>query len=185
MSATRMSNVYSEVLTSCREQVAELPWYVLHTYANHEKTVARQLELRAFECFLPLYEKMSHWKDRQVKVQLPLFSGYVFVRMPLTEKLRALQIPGVARLVGFNGLAAPIDGDEMRTLQRGLDGGRLAEPWAYFTVGRRVRVTSGPLQGLEGVLARKKTLCRFVLSLHLIQRSVAVEVDAADLEAIG
>lgn len=163
----------------------ELSWYVLHTCANHEKVVARQLELRAFESFLPLYEKMSRWKDRQVKVELPLFSGYVFVRMALSEKLRALQIPGVVRLVGFGGQAALIDGEEMQALQRGLDGGVLAEPWPYLTVGRIARVKSGPLRGLEGVLIRKKTICRFVLSLHLIQRSMAVEVNAADLEPEG
>ena len=162
----------------------QLNWFVLNTCANHEKVVARQLEVRALECFLPLYEKMSRWKDRHVKLELPLFSGYVFVRMALTEKLRALQIPGVVRLVGFGGQAAPIDGDEMRALQLGLEGGRLAEPWPYLTVGRRVRIKSGPLQGIEGVLVRKKTICRFVLSLHLIQRSMAVEVDGADLEAI-
>ncbi len=160
-------------------------WYALHTCAKHEKAVARQLELRAFEAFLPLFEKMSRWKDRQVKVELPLFSGYVFVRMALSEKLRALQIPGVVRLVGFGGQAAPIDGEEMQALQRGLDGGRFVEPWPYLTVGRRVRIKSGPLQGIEGLLVRKKTICRFVLSLHLIQRSMAVEVNAADLEPMG
>ncbi|MGB9460584.1 MAG: UpxY family transcription antiterminator [Candidatus Acidiferrum sp.] len=179
------AGVGSQALISYREPAAESPWYVLHTCANHEKAVVRQLELRSFECFLPLYEKMSRWKDRQVKVELPLFSGYVFVRMALSEKLRALQVPGVVRLVGFNGQAAPIDGDEMRALQRGLEGARLAEPWPYLAVGRRVRIRSGPLQGLEGVLARKKTICRFVISLHLIQRSVGVEVDAADLECIA
>ena len=160
----------------------QLCWYALHTRANHERVVARQLEVRAFESFLPLYEKMSHWKDRQVKVELPLFSGYVFVHMALSEKLRVLQVPGVVRLVGFGGQAAPIDGEEMLALQRGLEGGVLAEPWPYLTVGRRVRVKSGALRGLEGVLVRKKTICRFVLSLHLIQRSMAVEVNAVDLE---
>ena len=185
MGAMHLASVESQKLVSCRESLAELPWYALHTCANHEKVVARQLELRSFESFLPLYEKMSRWKDRQIKVQLPLFSGYVFVRMALSEKLRALQIPGVVRLVGFGGQAAPIDGDEMQALKRGLEGGRLAEPWPYLSVGRRVRIKSGPLQGLEGVLVRKKSICRFVLSLHLIQRSMAVEVNAGDLEPMG
>ncbi len=184
MGAMNIASADSQGLISCREPLAELPWYALHTCANHEKVVARQLELRSFESFLPLYEKMSRWKDRHVRVQLPLFSGYVFVRMALSEKLRVLQIPGVVRLVGFNGQAAPIDSDEIQALQRGLDQGRFAEPCPYLAVGRRVRIKSGPLQGLEGVLVRKKTICRFVLSLHLIQRSMAVEVNAADLESM-
>jgi len=183
--ATHIANVNSQLLIANGQPDAGSNWYALHTCANHEKVVARRLELRSLECFLPLYQKMSRWKDRQVKVPLPLFSGYVFVRMALTEKWRALQIPGVVRLVGFSGQPTPIDSEEMRALQRGFDGGLLAEPWPYLPVGCRVRVKSGPLRGAAGVLARKKTICRFVLSLHLIQRSMAVEVDAADLEPIG
>lgn len=185
MATTCIANADSRASISCAGSLSEPHWYALHTCANHEKVIARQLELRSLECFLPVYEKMSRWKDRQVKVQLPLFSGYVFVRMALGEKLRALQIPGVVRLVGFGGKAAPIDQEEMQALRRGLESGRRAEPWPYLTVGRRVRITSGPLRGLEGVLAKKKTICRFVLTLHLIQRSMAVEVNAADMEAIG
>lgn len=185
MGAMHIASADSQGLISLREPLKESHWFALHTCANHEKVVARQLELRSIECFLPIYERMSRWKDRRVKLQLPLFSGYVFVRMALTEKLPALRIPGVVRLVGFGGQATPIDGDEMEALQRGLAGGLLAEPWPYLTAGRRVRIKSGALQGIEGVLIRKKTICRFVLSLHLIQRSMAVEVDGADLEAIG
>ena len=185
MATTRIANVDSPAAISWGQALSEPDWYALHTCANHEKVIAQQLELRSLECFLPLYEKMSRWKDRHVKVQLPLFPGYVFVRMALGEKLRALQVPGVVRLVGFGGQAAPIDGEEMKALRRSLEDGRRAEPWPHLTVGRRVRITSGPLQGLEGVLAKKKTICRFVLTLHLIQRSMAVEVNAADLEAIG
>ena len=83
-------------------------WYALYTWANHEKSIARQLEVRSIESFLPLYEKVSRWKDRRVKLRLPLFSGYVFVRMALQEKLRVLQIPGAVRLVGFNGVPAAL-----------------------------------------------------------------------------
>lgn len=163
----------------------QLHWYALHTLANHEKVVARQLDVRALECFLPLYEKMSRWKDRHVKVQLPLFSGYVFVRMALSEKLRAVQVPGVVRLVGFGGQATPIDGEEMEALQRSLGGGgRFAEPWPYLTVGRRVRIKSGPLVGLQGILVRKKGKFRFVLSVDLIQRSIVADVDMADVEML-
>jgi transcription antitermination factor NusG len=164
---------------------AERRWYAAYTCANHEKSVAKQLEARSVEPFLPVYEKLSRWKDRRVKVQLPLFSGYVFVRMRLEEKLRVLQVPGLVRLVGFNGQPTPLADDEVEAMRNGLGEGVLAEPCPYLQVGRRVRIKSGALRGLEGVLLKKKHGYRFVLSLELIQRSIAVEVDAADLEAIG
>ena len=158
-------------------------WYALYTWANHEKSIARQLEVRSIESFLPLYEKVSRWKDRRVKLRLPLFSGYVFVRMALQEKLRVLQIPGAVRLVGFNGVPAALGDGEMEAMRNGLAGAVHAEPCPYLKVGRRVRLNSGPLEGFEGVLVKKKSGFRFVLSIELIQRSVAVEVDAADIQA--
>lgn len=164
------------------ECAAERRWYAVYTCAHHEKSVARQLESRCIESFLPLYERISRWQDRRVKVQLPMFSGYVFLRMAAEEKLRVLQVPGVVRLVGFNGQPAFIAEEEIRSLKRGLNGGLHAEPWPYLAVGRRIRIKSGPLRGLVGILARKKTICRFVISLELIQRSVAVEIDAVDVE---
>lgn len=171
--------------TRLAEGGAERRWYAAYTCANHEKTVAKQLEVRSVEFFLPLYERLSRWKDRRVKVQLPLFSGYVFVRMTLDEKLRVLQVPGLVRLVGFNGQPSPLADDEIEAMRNGLGGGIWAEPCPYLQVGRRVRIKSGVLGGLEGVLLKKKHGYRFVLSLTLIQRSIAVEVDAANLESVG
>lgn len=144
--------------------------------------MVRQLALRSIDTFLPLYERLSRWKDRRVFVQLPLFPGYVFVRIPLREKMRVLEIPSVARLVGFNGQPTPLPEEEMQVLREGLRTGLRAEPCPYLQVGRRVRVRSGPMQGLEGILKKKKTTFRFVLSMELIQRSISVEVDVADLE---
>jgi transcription antitermination factor NusG len=160
-----------------------LRWYAAYSCANHEKNVARQLELRSIESFLPVYERPSRWKDRTVKLQLPLFPGYVFVRLAIEEKLRVLQVPGVVRLVGFNGHPAPLPEEEMQALREGLGGSLHAEPCPYLQVGRPVRVRSGALQGLKGILLKKKSGYRFVLSMELIQRSIAVEVDAEDLEA--
>jgi len=164
---------------------AELRWYAAYTRAHHEKSVSRQLELRSIESFLPLYEKLSRWKDRRVKVQLPLFSGYVFVRMAMEERLRVLQIPSVVCLVGFNGQPAALQEEEMEAMRNGLSGGLHAEPHPYLRVGRLVRIKSGPLAGLQGVLLRKKARYRFVLSLELIQRSLVVDVDAADIMAVA
>jgi transcription antitermination factor NusG len=160
-----------------------LRWYAAYSCPNHEKSIARQFELRSIESFLPLYEKPSRWKDRTVKLQLPLFPGYVFVRLDAEEKLRVLQVPGVVRLVGFNGHPAPLLEEEMQALREGLSGSLHAEPCSYLQVGRRVRIKSGSLRGLEGILLKKKSGYRFVLSLGLIQRSMAVEVDAVDVEA--
>ena len=160
-------------------------WYAAYTSANHEKRVAEQLGVRSVEHFLPLYGSVRRWKDRKVRLQLPLFPGYVFVRLALCDRLRVLQVPGVARLVGFNGLPCPLPDSEIETLRVGLASGIRAEPHSYLTVGRRVRVKAGPLVGMQGVLARKKNGDRFVISLDLIMRSVAVDVDALQLEPCG
>lgn len=156
-------------------------WYAVYTFAQHEKSVARQLEMRSLESYLPQYEKMSRWKDRKVKLQLPLFSGYVFVHMALEEKLRVLQIPSVVRLVGFHGVPTPLRDEEIEVLRNGLDNKLRAEPHPFLTVGRRVRINSGPLVGLQGILLRRRGGFRFILSVELIQRSIAVDVDAADV----
>lgn len=175
--------------TSCMPLLQRQPanvkhsWYAVYTRANHEKSVACQLRLRSLESFLPLYERTSHWQDRRVKIQVPLFSGYVFVRMALEEKLRVLQTPGVVCLVGFSGVPVALSDTEMEALRRSLIGMLRAEPCPYLRVGRRVRLTSGPLQGLEGVLVKKKGGWRFVVSIDLIQRSIAVEVDAMNVAA--
>ena len=158
-------------------------WYAAYTRAQHEKSVARQLELRAVESFLPLYQKMSRWKDRRVVLHLPLFSGYVFVHMALEERVRVLQVPGVVRLVGCDGRPTPMPEEEMEALRNGLLGTLHAEPCPYLHVGSPVRLKSGPLRGVQGVLLKKKSGHRFVISFELIRRSIAVEVDAVDVAA--
>lgn len=172
-------------------EMAQLPaeflephWYVAHTSAKHEKRVTLQLQERSVEHFLPLYDSVRRWKDRRIKLQLPLFPGYVFVRLPLRDRLKVLQVPGVARLISFNGQPAALPDHEIETLRAGLETQLHAEPHPYLTVGRRVRVKRGPLEGVEGILIRKKNVCRVVLSLDLIMRSASVEVDASDVERI-
>jgi transcription antitermination factor NusG len=157
-------------------------WYAAYTSANHEKRVTEQLVQRSVEHFLPLYESVRRWKDRRMKLQLPLFPGYVFVRLPLRDRLKVLQVPGVARLISFNGQPAVLPDREVEALRTGLATQLRVEPHPYLTVGRRVRVNRGPLKGVEGILIRKKNVYRVVLSLDLIMRSASVEVDASDLE---
>ena len=158
-------------------------WYAVYTCANHERSVADQLVSRGVEHFLPQYESVRRWKDRKVRLRLPLFPGYVFVYLALQNRLRVLQVPGVVRFVGFDGHPAAMPEEEVTRVRQFLNEGLRVEPHKYLQSGRRVRVKSGPLEGMEGIIVRRKNGCRLVISFSLIQRSVAVEVDAGDLEA--
>jgi len=159
----------------------ELRWYAAYTCARHEKRVAQQLLQRQVECFLPLYESLRRWADRRKLVQLPLFPGYVFVRIALKDRLKVLEIPSVAHLVGFNGHPVPLADTEVEAIRTCAARGNRVEPHPYLKVGRRARILHGPLSGLEGVLLRRRGRCRFVISLQLIKRSLAVEVGEEDL----
>jgi transcription antitermination factor NusG len=167
------------------DQFISVRWYAAYTCSNHEKLIAAQLSSRDVEYFLPLYSSLRRWRDRRVTLELPLFPGYVFVRLALKDRLRVLQIPGVVRLVGFNGIPTALPDAEMEILRSALSDRLRAEPHPFLTVGRRVRINSGPFTGLKGILKRRKSNLRVVLSLELIQQSVAVEVDQADLEVVG
>src|SRR5690242_6647773 len=156
-------------------------WYAAQTCANHEKRVLAQLSQRRVEAYVPLYASVRRWKDRRVCLELPLFPGYVFVRLALRERLRVLQIPSVVRLVGFGGQPTALPDTEMEIMRAGLSQSSRTEPHPFLTVGRRMRITGGPFAGLEGVLRRKKSGMRVVVSLELIQRSVAVNVDISDV----
>ncbi len=160
---------------------AEQHWYAAYTCAQHEKRVAAELGMREVEHFLPLYSSVRRWRDRRVTRDLPLFPGYVFVRVALRDRLRVLQIPSVVRLVGFSGQPTALPDTEMEIMRSGLSQSLRAEPHPFLTVGRRVRITGGPFAGLEGVLKRKRSRLRVVVSLSLIQCSMAVDVDIADV----
>src|ERR1700722_4363988 len=159
-------------------------WYAIYTCPRHEKHVAEQIEQRSLPCFLPLYRSVRRWKDRRKELELALFPGYVFVRMALTSKLLVLQLSGVVRLVAFNGQPAALPTAEIEALQALWSSELKVEPHPYLCAGRRVRVHNGPMQGLEGIIVRRKDRCRVIFSIDLIMRSVAVEVDEADLEAM-
>jgi len=168
------------------QAMSQARWYAAYTCAKHEKRVAAELGARDVEHFLPLYSSMRRWRDRRVQLELPLFPGYVFVRLPLSERLRVVQIPSVVRLIGFGGLPTALPDTEMEILRAGLCQSLRAEPHPFLNVGRRVRIASGPFAGLEGILKRKKNNLRVVVSLELIQRSVSVDVDTADVRpAVG
>jgi transcription termination/antitermination protein NusG len=164
-----------------RLEEAEPHWYAAYTCANHEKRVAEQMRERSVDHFLPQYRAMRRWKDRRVQLDLPLFPGYVFVRVSLGERLRVLQVPSVVRLVSFGGRPVALPDEQMTRLREGLASKMQAGPHPYLTVGRRVRILRGALAGLEGILVRLRGSVRVVLTLELILRSISVEVDAADI----
>ena len=159
----------------------DIHWYAAYTRANHEKRIAQELVRRSVEHYLPLYESVRKWKDRRVRLQMPLFPGYIFVRLALRDRLRVLEVPGVARLVGFHGQPTPVPEEDLEAVRTCLAGHRRVEPHRYIQRGQRVRVISGPLTGLSGIVVRQRNSTRFVISLELLKRSVAVELEAADV----
>src|SRR5580700_4122116 len=157
-------------------------WYAAYTRANHERRVADQLAERGVENFLPQYETLRKWKDRNVRLQMPLFPGYVFVHLALQNRLLVLEVPGVAWLVSFAGRPVAVPEEEFAKIRGFLNQGLCAKPHPYLKAGRRVRVRSGPLEGMEGIVVRRKNGSRLVISLELIQRAMAVDIEESSLE---
>jgi transcription termination/antitermination protein NusG len=162
----------------------ELLWFAVYTCVNRERRVAEQLGARGIEHFLPQYESERKWKDRVVRLQMPLFPGYLFVRAALRNRLTVLQVPGVAQVVGFGGLPAAVPPEDLERVRDFLRQGFRAEPHRFLKVGRRVRVKSGPLEGMEGIVVRRKNGHKLVISFELIQQAIAVEIAGADLEGL-
>ena len=160
-------------------------WFAVYTSSRHEKAVARHFEFRAIESFLPLYTEMHRWKNGcRVKVEQPLFPGYVFARVGRGGTTQVLSVPGVLLIVGSGREPLALPDFEIEALRSGLHLRRF-EPHPYLVVGERARIKSGSLAGMVGILARKKNNLRVVLTLELIMRSVAVEVDADELERVN
>ena len=159
-------------------------WYALFTRSNHEKKVAAYCAERRIEHYLPLYSSMHHWSNnRKAEVHVPLFPGYMFVRIGTKERIRVLSAPGAIHLVGNSSVPTAIPDSEIDLLRTGLTLHRF-EPYPYLAVGARVRVRSGALAGMVGVIIRHKNTFRVVLSIELIQQSVALEADCSDLEPV-
>jgi transcription termination/antitermination protein NusG len=183
--------VWQEVKVSGRDSSREsVPtsnhgphWYAAHIRSRHEKRVAEQLAGKNVNVFLPLYTAEHRWNDRLARVELPLFPGYMFVQIALRDRLKVLEVPGVVRLVSSGGEPVSLEESEINTLRQGLTSRLKAEPHPYLKIGNRVKIKSGALAGLEGILLRKKDSYRVVISVDLIMRSIAVEISAADVEA--
>lgn len=160
-------------------------WFALYTRCRHEKAVAQVLTGKGIETFLPLYKAAHLWKDRVKELFLPLFPNYVFVLGSAGERGAILSTPGVYDFVRLGVLPAPIPHKEIEAVRRAVDEGLRTEPHPFLKSGDRVRVKSGPLEGLEGILARKKGFYRLILSVELLVRSVAVEVEVGDVVRIA
>jgi transcription antitermination factor NusG len=159
-------------------------WYVLFVRCNQERTVAHGLAGRGLEHFLPCYSSVRQWKDRRVKLEMPLFPGYLFVRMPLLERMQALVVPNVISLIGRQDSPAVITEDELAWIRSGTAHGR-AEPHHHMQAGQRVVINYGPMAGMKGILLRKQNNARVVVSIDPIARAFAVEVDEACVEPVG
>lgn len=159
-------------------------WLAAYTSPRHEKSVVRHLEIREVECFLPLYRVVRRWKNGcNVPVDFPLFPSYVFVHTRQARSSQLLDVPGLLAFVGPGRAGAQIPDAEMEWLRRELPL-RKFEPYPYLTVGSKVRIAAGPLTGASGILLRKKSGLRVVLSVDLIRQSVAVEVGADEIEPL-
>jgi len=151
-------------------------WYVLFVRSNQEKRVAEALRGREVEHFLPCYRSVRQWKDRRVKLEVPLFPGYVFVHLPLAERVKAVTISNVVSLVGGN-VPSAISDEEIGWIKLAVEQGK-AEPHPYLKIGEQVVVTEGAMCGMHGVLLEKRNRTRVVVSLDSIARAFVVEIDA-------
>lgn len=160
-------------------------WYAVFTYPQHEKSAARQLEIRAIESFLPTYQCVRVWKNRQrMKTVLPLFPTYLFVHINSKERTTVLQSPGVIQIVGNRRESMTLQDSEIEFLRSEFCRQRI-EPFSDLVIGTKVRIKSGVMQGVEGTLVRKSDSMRFVLTLKLINQHAAIQVCAEDLEPIS
>lgn len=188
-----MSGIGHNIASALAERTASVTtdvpgagkWFAVYTTPRHEKRVAEHFAQRGIDSFLPLYSTQRRWKDgSKVTLQLPLFPNYIFVRIARQQRVRVLEVHGVLSLVGNSREATPLPDEVIEALRNGLHLHKV-EPHPYLMVGERARIKAGALAGLEGVLLRKNNNFRVVLTLDQIMQSVAVEVDAADLEPLG
>ena len=163
---------------------SSLQWFAAYTTPRHEKHISHVLQERNIETFLPLYRTLRQWKKRApIMLELPLFPCYLFVRISRAARGAVLGLPGILSIVGSSREPWPLPQREIEALRLSAERGK-AEPHPYLKVGERVRMKTGPMAGVEGVLVRKKNEFRFVLTLEAIMQSVAVEVNANDLESV-
>ena len=160
------------------------PWFALMVRTGREKTTTLQLENAGYECFLPVSKFTRRWSDRMKEIEVPLFSGYLFCRMDPYNRLPVLMTPGVIQIVGAGKTLIPVEEDEIAAIQLAVKNGLSTMPWPYLQVGHVARIEEGPLRGMTGIIVKIKSGMKLVLSVSLLQRSVAVEVDRSWLGGV-
>lgn len=158
-------------------------WFAVYTVPRHEKQICQHLQMKEVSSFLPLYTAVHQWKTGPARVELPLFPNYLFVHITNEERHKVLSLSGVRGIVGSGSKPAPLPDSDIACLRQSLEAGWI-EPHPYLKVGTQVRIVRGPLAGVEGVLIRRKSVMKVVLSIDLIMKSLAVEVSSADLEPV-
>jgi transcriptional antiterminator NusG len=153
------------------------PWFAILARTSREKTASLLLENAGYECFLPTSKYMRRWSDRIKEIEVPLFPGYFFCRMNPLNRLPVLMTPGVIQIVGVGKTPIPVEEEEIAAIQRVGKSGLSTMPWPYLEIGHVVRIEEGPLHGLTGIVLKIKSGLKLVLSVSLLQRSVAVEID--------
>lgn len=164
---------------------ADSPWYALYTRHQHEKAVNQILTNKGFETLLPLYQATRRWKDRTKLLFLPLFPCYVFLNGGLERRLDIMTTPGIHALVSNAGQPAAIPPEEIDAIRRAIKGGAHVEPHPFLKTGEWVRVKYGPFEGTQGILVRKKSLYRLVLSVEMLGKAAAVEIDVTQVERLN
>jgi transcription antitermination factor NusG len=152
-------------------------WYALHVRARFEKYVQTHLEEKGYETFLPTYVSKRRWSDRVKSLSLPLFPNYIFCRFDVRSRLPILVTPGVNFIVGVGRSPVPVNQEEIGAVRQVLSSGVPARPAAFINVGETVRIEAGPLEGLTGIVVRTKGCERLIVSVSLLMRSVAVDID--------
>ena len=164
-----------EVTMGVRNQ--QWPWFAILARTGREKNATLLLENAGYECYLPLVKFIRQWSDRMKEIEQPLFSGYLFCRMNPSNRLPVLMAPGVIQIVGVGKAPIPVAEEEIVAIQRAGKSGLSIMPWPYLQVGHVARIEDGPLRGMEGIVIKIKSGLKLVLSVNLLQRSVAVEID--------
>lgn len=166
------------------DETNRLHWYALRTKSRHEKLVRDQLDKQGIEPLLPTVKRLSQWKDRKQEIEVPLFSGYCFVRFGHENKLPVQKVIGVVEVVGSSKRPEPIPDHEIESLRTLMNSVLPYDPHPYLHEGMKVEVVRGPLQGVQGILLRKEKRHRLVIGVHLIQQAAVVEIDVNDVVAM-
>ena len=161
------------------------PWFAIRVRSQYEKITAVVLRNKGYEEFAPMYRSRRYWSDRVKELDLPLFPGYIFCRFDLLHRLPVLTSPGIVSIVGLGKNPEPVEDQEIARIRAIVNSGALAYPWPFLRSGQKIAITRGPLSGVEGFLVSFKNQYRLVVSITLLQRSVAAEVDRDSIQPLS